>query len=69
MDIYLLARKWRVLLKKARMKQLQPNEYNSGIQHILCSIDISCSRKLCLPEELTVCRDVYTIQFGYVWGG
>lgn len=30
MDIYLLARKWRVLLKKARMKQLQPNEYNSG---------------------------------------
>nr|CAB3457023.1 unnamed protein product [Digitaria exilis] len=30
LDIYLLARKWRVLLKKARTKQLQPNEYNSG---------------------------------------
>ncbi|KAF8695248.1 hypothetical protein HU200_037464 [Digitaria exilis] len=30
LDIFLLARKWRVLLKKARTKQLQPNEYNSG---------------------------------------
>jgi len=30
LDIYLLAQKWRVLLKKARTKQLQPNEYNSG---------------------------------------
>ncbi|KAF7031324.1 hypothetical protein CFC21_042667 [Triticum aestivum] len=28
--IYLLAQKWRALLKKTRMKQLQPNEYNSG---------------------------------------
>ncbi|GJN34042.1 hypothetical protein PR202_gb22677 [Eleusine coracana subsp. coracana] len=30
LDIYLLARKWRVLLKKARTKQLQPAEYSSG---------------------------------------
>ncbi|RLN32888.1 hypothetical protein C2845_PM03G34170 [Panicum miliaceum] len=30
LDIYLLAQKWRVLLKKARTKQLQPNEYKSG---------------------------------------
>lgn len=30
LDIYLLAQKWRGLLKKARMKQLQPNEYSSG---------------------------------------
>ncbi|KAI4990607.1 hypothetical protein ZWY2020_038970 [Hordeum vulgare] len=30
LDIYLLAQKWRALLKKTRMKQLQPNEYNSG---------------------------------------
>ncbi|GJM98838.1 hypothetical protein PR202_ga15882 [Eleusine coracana subsp. coracana] len=30
LDIYLLARKWRVLLKKARTKQLQPVEYSSG---------------------------------------
>ncbi|KAF7065483.1 hypothetical protein CFC21_071580 [Triticum aestivum] len=29
-DIYLLAQKWRALLKKTRMKQLQPNEYSSG---------------------------------------
>ncbi|KAL6655607.1 hypothetical protein ACP70R_006433 [Stipagrostis hirtigluma subsp. patula] len=30
LDIYLLAQKWRVLLKKARTKQLQPSEYSSG---------------------------------------
>lgn len=30
LDIFLLAQKWRALLKKTRMKQLQPNEYNSG---------------------------------------
>uniref|UniRef100_A0A453KT09 2-oxoacid dehydrogenase acyltransferase catalytic domain-containing protein n=1 Tax=Aegilops tauschii subsp. strangulata TaxID=200361 RepID=A0A453KT09_AEGTS len=30
LDIYLLAQKWRALLKKTRLKQLQPNEYNSG---------------------------------------
>ncbi|TVU09500.1 hypothetical protein EJB05_42976 [Eragrostis curvula] len=30
LDIYFLARKWRVLLKKARTKQLQPAEYSSG---------------------------------------
>lgn len=29
-DIYLLAQKWRGLLRKTHMKQLQPNEYNSG---------------------------------------
>ncbi|XP_047048886.1 dihydrolipoyllysine-residue acetyltransferase component 4 of pyruvate dehydrogenase complex, chloroplastic-like [Lolium rigidum] len=29
-DIYLLAQKWRALLKKTRLKQLQPNEYSSG---------------------------------------
>ncbi|KAL6846591.1 hypothetical protein ACP4OV_024039 [Aristida adscensionis] len=30
LDIYLLAQKWRALLKKARTKQLQPSEYSSG---------------------------------------
>ncbi|XP_062194621.1 dihydrolipoyllysine-residue acetyltransferase component 4 of pyruvate dehydrogenase complex, chloroplastic-like [Phragmites australis] len=30
LDIYLLAQKWRGLLKKARTKQLQPTEYSSG---------------------------------------
>ena len=30
LDVYLLAQKWRGLLKKARMKQLQPDEYSSG---------------------------------------
>lgn len=30
LDIYLLAQKWRALLKKTRLKQLQPNEYSSG---------------------------------------
>ncbi|CAL5081399.1 unnamed protein product [Urochloa decumbens] len=31
LDIYLLARNWRVLLKKSRTKQLQPHEYNSDL--------------------------------------
>ncbi|KAL5201136.1 hypothetical protein ABZP36_035490 [Zizania latifolia] len=30
LDVYLLAQKWRGLLKKTRLKQLQPNEYGSG---------------------------------------
>lgn len=30
MDIYLLSQKWKELVSKARSKQLQPNEYNSG---------------------------------------
>uniref|UniRef100_A0A453M915 Dihydrolipoamide acetyltransferase component of pyruvate dehydrogenase complex n=3 Tax=Aegilops tauschii TaxID=37682 RepID=A0A453M915_AEGTS len=30
LDIYLLSQKWKELVKKARAKQLQPNEYNSG---------------------------------------
>ncbi|XP_039114401.1 dihydrolipoyllysine-residue acetyltransferase component 4 of pyruvate dehydrogenase complex, chloroplastic [Dioscorea cayenensis subsp. rotundata] len=30
LDIYLLSQKWKELVKKARSKQLQPNEYNSG---------------------------------------
>jgi pyruvate dehydrogenase E2 component (dihydrolipoamide acetyltransferase) len=30
LDLYLLSEKWKELLKKARAKQLQPNEYNSG---------------------------------------
>uniref|UniRef100_A0A0D9XDK6 Dihydrolipoamide acetyltransferase component of pyruvate dehydrogenase complex n=1 Tax=Leersia perrieri TaxID=77586 RepID=A0A0D9XDK6_9ORYZ len=30
LDVYLLAQKWRGLLKKARMKQLLPDEYSSG---------------------------------------
>lgn len=29
-DIYSLSRKWKELVDKARAKQLQPNEYNSG---------------------------------------
>ncbi|KAF4402629.1 hypothetical protein G4B88_012414 [Cannabis sativa] len=30
MDLYQLSRKWKELVEKARSKQLQPNEYNSG---------------------------------------
>jgi len=30
LDIYLLSQKWKELVGKARSKQLQPNEYNSG---------------------------------------
>ncbi|KAB1221045.1 Dihydrolipoyllysine-residue acetyltransferase component of pyruvate dehydrogenase complex [Morella rubra] len=30
LDLYLLSEKWKELVKKARAKQLQPNEYNSG---------------------------------------
>ncbi|XP_050241167.1 dihydrolipoyllysine-residue acetyltransferase component 4 of pyruvate dehydrogenase complex, chloroplastic [Quercus robur] len=30
LDLYLLSQQWKELLKKARAKQLQPNEYNSG---------------------------------------
>lgn len=30
LDLYLLSQKWKELVEKARNKQLQPNEYNSG---------------------------------------
>jgi pyruvate dehydrogenase E2 component (dihydrolipoamide acetyltransferase) len=30
LDIYSLSRKWKELVDKARAKQLQPHEYNSG---------------------------------------
>ncbi|KAG9458397.1 hypothetical protein H6P81_002905 [Aristolochia fimbriata] len=30
LDLYLLSEKWKELVKKARAKQLQPHEYNSG---------------------------------------
>ncbi|XP_077236134.1 2-oxoacid dehydrogenases acyltransferase family protein [Tasmannia lanceolata] len=30
LDLYLLSQRWRELVDKARAKQLQPNEYNSG---------------------------------------
>ncbi|KAJ4745976.1 Dihydrolipoamide acetyltransferase component of pyruvate dehydrogenase complex [Rhynchospora pubera] len=30
LDLYLLSEKWKELVKKARAKQLSPNEYNSG---------------------------------------
>ena len=30
LDIYSLSRKWKELVDKARAKQLQPQEYNSG---------------------------------------
>ncbi|KAM7468370.1 hypothetical protein LguiB_015932 [Lonicera macranthoides] len=30
LDLYLLSQKWKELVEKARSKQLQPNEYNSG---------------------------------------
>ncbi|XP_024027325.1 dihydrolipoyllysine-residue acetyltransferase component 4 of pyruvate dehydrogenase complex, chloroplastic-like [Morus notabilis] len=31
MDLYLLSQKWKELVEKARSKQLQPHEYNSGM--------------------------------------
>ncbi|KAK9114899.1 hypothetical protein Syun_021696 [Stephania yunnanensis] len=31
LDLYLLSQKWKELVEKARSKQLQPHEYNSGI--------------------------------------
>lgn len=30
LDLYLLSQKWKELVEKARGKQLQPHEYNSG---------------------------------------
>lgn len=30
LDLYLLSQKWKELVEKARSKQLQPHEYNSG---------------------------------------
>ncbi|GFZ16126.1 2-oxoacid dehydrogenases acyltransferase family protein [Actinidia rufa] len=30
LDLYLLSKKWKELVEKARAKQLQPNDYNSG---------------------------------------
>ncbi|KAL5209556.1 hypothetical protein ABZP36_005179 [Zizania latifolia] len=36
-DIYSLSRKWKELVDKARAKQLQPHEYNSGFQKIMAS--------------------------------
>lgn len=30
LDLYLLSQKWKELVEKARAKQLQPHEYNSG---------------------------------------
>lgn len=38
LDVYLLAQKWRGLLKKARMKQLQPDEYSSGTEYVVLCI-------------------------------
>lgn len=32
-DIYSLSRKWKELVDKARAKQLQPHEYNTGTVH------------------------------------
>lgn len=31
LDLYLLSQKWKELVEKARSKQLQPHEYNSGL--------------------------------------
>jgi pyruvate dehydrogenase E2 component (dihydrolipoamide acetyltransferase) len=39
LDIYLLSQNWKDLVKKSRAKQLQPNEYNSGMEllhYIVC---------------------------------
>ena len=44
LDLYLLSQKWKELLKKARAKQLQPNDYNSGIY--CCSLN--CSSRVIL---------------------
>ncbi|KAG5532448.1 hypothetical protein RHGRI_026923 [Rhododendron griersonianum] len=38
LDLYLLSQKWKELVEKARAKQLQPHEYNSGSQHFGLSL-------------------------------
>lgn len=35
LDLYLLSQKWKELVGKARAKQLQPTEYNSGLALII----------------------------------
>jgi len=47
LDIYSLSRKWKELVDKARAKQLQPHEYNSGISLPRTQISI-CSTLLCI---------------------
>jgi hypothetical protein len=34
LDLYLLSKKWKELVEKARAKQLQPQEYNSGFYYL-----------------------------------
>jgi len=43
-DIYSLSRKWKELVDKARAKQLQPQEYNTGIRTICSQFLFNCSR-------------------------
>jgi hypothetical protein len=68
-DIYLLAQKWRALLKKTRLKQLQPNEYSSGVERVFWCFDNWYSLTLCLHADLLMYRDIFAVQSGYVWGG
>ena len=35
LDLYLLSQKWKELVEKARSKQLQPHEYNSGLIYVI----------------------------------
>lgn len=70
LDIYLLSQKWKELVKKARSKQLQPNEYNSGLFLITDENRFFfVYRLLFMYLGFLVCRDLYIIQSWYVWGG
>lgn len=45
LDLYLLSQKWKELVEKARAKQLQPNEYNSGIGSVDVYVKLVCLSK------------------------
>lgn len=54
LDLYVLSQKWKELVEKARAKQLQPHEYNSGYYYykfILFSLDLYLDFLVILRES------------------
>lgn len=51
-DIYSLSRKWKELVDKARAKQLQPHEYNSGL--LLHASMLTCPYKMSFFGEVFI---------------
>nr|XP_023892919.1 dihydrolipoyllysine-residue acetyltransferase component 5 of pyruvate dehydrogenase complex, chloroplastic-like [Quercus suber] len=65
-DIYSLSRKWKELVDKARAKQLQPQEYNTGVL-IMCFCILIYPYKMSLCEELIVPYITYIPLHGYAF--